>query len=183
MCSAVVMRYVLLLFVLLPAARAADSCYPTRLAGPYAFLLSGETTISGTAQSTVSLGRITFDDGGRVSGTSSIKFAGYLLGNPVKGTYEAKSDCTVTWQLQDDSGAYQHFAGRYTPDGSRVQFRQTDPGGVRGGVMTEDGRLLRSVGPQEAIQLLGIRQHHPDESRRNRAQRRRQRSDRHHPRR
>jgi hypothetical protein len=38
----------------------------------------------------------------------------------------------LTWQLQDDSGAYQHFSGKLSPDLERASFRQTDPGGVRG---------------------------------------------------
>jgi len=59
-------------------------------------------------------------------------FSGLLLGNPVTGTYEAKTDCTITWQLQDDSGAFQHFSGKLTPDLTRLPFRQTDPGGTRG---------------------------------------------------
>ena len=131
------MRYIALLLLLLPASviQAADACYPNRFAGAYAFQLAGLTNISGTPQPTTSLGRITFGDGGKVSGTSSIKLAGFLLGNPVTGSYEAKPDCTVSWQLQDDSGAYQHFSGRYTLDGIRVQFRQTDHGGVPDGIM------------------------------------------------
>ena len=131
------MRYILLLLLLLPASvtHAADACYPTRFPGSYAFQLAGLTSISGKPQATTSLGRITFDDSGKVTGTSSVKLAGFLLGNPVTGSYEAKPDCTVTWQLQDDSGAYQHFSGRYTLDAIRVQFRQTDTGGIPNGIM------------------------------------------------
>ena len=70
-----------------------------------------------------------------VSGTASATFSGVLLGNPVTGTYEAKSDCSVTWKLQDDSGAFQNFSGTLSPDGTRVQFRQTDPGGAQRGIM------------------------------------------------
>lgn len=130
------MRYFNLLLLLLwaSATQAADSCYPARLAGSYAFQIAGQTSISGVSQPAAGLGRITFD-GGKVSGTSSVKIGGFLIGNPVTGTYEAKPDCTVTWQLQDDSGGFQHFSGKYTPDGVRVQFRQTDQGAVPGGIM------------------------------------------------
>jgi len=114
------------------AAQAADVCNPAHLIGPYAFQLSGTTTISGTPQPTVSMGRIVFDGSGKLSGTSSAMFSGLLLGNPVTGTYEAKTDCSITWQLQDDSGAFQHFSGKLTPDLTRLPFRQTDPGGTRG---------------------------------------------------
>lgn len=116
-------------------ARGADVCNPTDLQGSYAFQLTGETTISGQAQPSVTLGSLVFDSEGGVSGTSSVKFAGLLLGNPVTGSYEAKTDCSVTWQLQDDSGAYQHFSGFASPGGGSVQFRQTDAGGPDGGVL------------------------------------------------
>jgi len=127
----------LFLLILLSAARAkgGDVCNPTSLAGHYAFQLSGATAISGTPKTTASLGRLTFDGSGSVSGTASATFSGVLLGNPVTGTYEAKADCSVTWKLQDDSGAFQNFSGRLSVDGTRVDFRQTDPGGVQRGIM------------------------------------------------
>ena len=65
----------------------------------------------------------------------SATFAGLLLGNPVTGSYEAKSDCSVIWKLQDDSGAFQNFSGTFSADGTRVQFKQTDPGGAQHGIM------------------------------------------------
>ena len=127
----------LFLLILLSAARAkgGDVCNPTSLAGHYAFQLSGSTAISGTPKPTASLGRLTFDGSGSVSGTASATFSGVLLGNPVTGTYEAKADCSVTWKLQDDSGAFQNFSGRLSADGTRVDFRQTDPGGAQRGIM------------------------------------------------
>ncbi len=127
----------LFLVVLLtgPVAKAGNVCNPTKLVGPYAFQLSGTTTISGTPKPTASLGRIIFDGSGSLSGTASATFSGFLLGNPVTGTYEAKSDCSVTWKLQDDSGAFENFSGTFSTDGTRVQFRQTDPGGAQSGIM------------------------------------------------
>jgi hypothetical protein len=125
------------LLILLPAsvALAADVCNPADLVGPYAFQLTGSTDISGTPRPTASLGRIVFDGRDSLSGTASATFRGLLLGNPVTGSYEAKWDCSVTWQLQDDSGAFQHFSGTLSPDGTRVQFKQTDPGGAQRGIM------------------------------------------------
>ena len=138
MCSPFYMRpNALFLLLLLPGAeaQAADVCNPTKLAGHYAFQLSGSTTISGAPKPTASLGLITFDGSGSLSGTASATFSGVLLGNPVTGTYEAKSDCSITWKLQDDSGGFQNFSGTLSPDGTRVQFRQTDPGGAQRGIM------------------------------------------------
>jgi len=125
----------LLVLLLCAAAQGGDVCNPSDLLGPYAFQLSGSTTISGKPQPTASLGRITFDGSGSLSGTASVTFSGLLLGNPVTGTYEAKSDCSVTWKLQDDSGAFQNFSGTLSADGTRAQFRQSDPGGAQNGIM------------------------------------------------
>jgi len=133
MCSPEEMGKVWLYFLVCgAAAQAADVCNPAALTGPYAFQLSGMTNISGTPQPTVSLGRIVFDGSGKLSGTSSVTFSGLLLGNPVTGSYEAKPDCSLSWKLQDDSGAFQNFSGKLSEDARRAQFSQTDKGGTRG---------------------------------------------------
>jgi hypothetical protein len=125
------------LLVLLPdfASLGADACNPADLVGQYAFQLTGSTNISGTPQPTVSLGRIAFDGHGNLNGTASATFSGLLLGNPVTGSYEAKTDCSVTWKLQDDSGGFQNFSGTLSADATSMQFKQTDPGGGPSGVM------------------------------------------------
>ncbi len=134
MCTSFCMwRNSLFLLLLLPgmAAHAADVCDPAKLAGPYAFQLSGPTTISGTPKPTASLGRIVFDGSSGVSGTASATFSGLLLGNPVTGTYEAKSDCSVTWKLQDDSGAFQNFSGTLSTDAGRPILAALSTGSCR----------------------------------------------------
>src|SRR5579864_6809571 len=140
-CSSFCMRpdslFFFLLLLVCATAQAGDVCNPTNLAGPYAFQLWGSTAISGTSKPAASLGRITFDGSGGVSGTASAAFSGVLLGNPVTGTYEAKPDCSVTWKLQDDSGGFQNFSGTFSADGTRVQFLQTDRGGVQNGIMVK----------------------------------------------
>lgn len=127
--------WVLLSFLISAPARAADACRDDELEGPYGFLLSGQTAISGAATPVVSLGRIVLDDDGGVSGQASVHFNGLLLGNPVTGAYEVNSDCTMTMSLQDDSGAFQHFSGKVGPGGNQVDIHQTDPGAGARGVM------------------------------------------------
>lgn len=129
------MRMNCLFLLAIPFAQAANVCNPADLVGPYAFQLTGSTDISGTPEPTVGVGRIDFDGRGSLSGTASATFRGLLLGNPVTGSYEAKSDCSVIWKLQDDSGAFQNFSGSLSSDGTRVQFQQTDPGGAQRGIM------------------------------------------------
>src|SRR5271155_586859 len=98
--------------MLAATACAADVCDPAKLEGAYGFELSGQTNISGESKPVVSVGRLVFDGQGVVSGYSSINFSGFFLGNPVTGKYEAHTDCTITWTLQDDSGAFQNFDGK-----------------------------------------------------------------------
>ena len=125
------------LLFLLPAlpVLADDVCNPTDLYGPYAFQLTGSTSISGTPRPTAVLGRLVFDGHGSLTGTASATFRGLLLGNPVTGDYEAKSDCSVVFKLQDDSGAFQSFTGSLSPDGTNVVFKQTGPGAGPRGIM------------------------------------------------
>jgi hypothetical protein len=97
--------------------------------------LTGLTEISGTLRPTVSLGRLTFDGRGNLSGTASAIFTGLLLGNPVTGSYESKSDCSISWKLQDTSGAFQNFSGTLSADSASAQFKQTDAGGAQRGIL------------------------------------------------
>ncbi len=111
-------------------------CDPRAFQGRYGFQLSGTTTISSTPQPVASVGRLDLNGSGAITGVSaSIKFAGLLLGNPVTGTYQAQSDCAVSWRLQDTSGNWQHFEGTMSPGGDRVSFHQSDPGSPRNGIM------------------------------------------------
>jgi hypothetical protein len=126
---------ILAVVAVLPAA--AQLCRPQNVQGAYGFQLSGATTISGDSKPVAGMGRLEFDGQGAVSGTSSVNFAGYFLGNPVTGSYDAHADCTIDWSLQDDSGGFQHFAGTLTPDLQRATFRQTDPGGARNGTLAK----------------------------------------------
>jgi hypothetical protein len=114
----------------------AAVCDPNQFQGAFGYQLSGSTTISGTSKPIVTIGRLLFDRG-TISGEASVNFAGYFLGNPVTGSYEARTDCTVSWRLQDDSGAYQNFEGTFHPETKTVAFRQTDPGTPRRGTLAQ----------------------------------------------
>ncbi len=148
-----VARLLPLIFALGLPAWGEDSCTLAALQGPYGFQLSGDTIITGDSKPVTSLGRIVFDGDGGMSGYSSVMFGGFLLGNPVTGTYDTRSDCTVSWALQDDSGAYQHFSGVFTPDGQSVQFRQTDPGGAEHGIMARTKDDCKVADLQQSYQF------------------------------
>lgn len=122
--------FALLVFVL---PGFSQVCGNLDLSGAYGFQLSGSSTIAGNPKPMAVVGRLEFGAEGRVSGTSSVNFGGLFLGNPVTGSYTAAANCSIQFNLQDDSGAWQHFTGALAPGGARAQFHQTDPGtGGRG---------------------------------------------------
>jgi hypothetical protein len=115
------------------ASLPAQMCTGRTISGQYGMQLSGTATISGTQAPAAVLATLTLSDNGTLSGYASVNFNGLLLGNPVTGTYELRPDCTVLLALQDDSGAFQHFRGKATPEADRIEIRQTDAGtGARG---------------------------------------------------
>jgi hypothetical protein len=125
----------LALVAVLTAPLYAQVCAPTDLSGPYGSQFSGHATISGAPAPLAAIGRLVFDGSGKIAGTSSVNFNGLFLGNPVTCTYELTQDCTVTWSLRDDSGAWQHFQGTLQPGGNWASFHQTDPGAEGRGVL------------------------------------------------
>ena len=144
-----VRRYFFLLFAwsfALPVAHAAV-CDPKAFHGAYGLSLTGATTIGGPTRPVAVVGRLVADDSGNLSGISSASFTGLIFGNSVTGKYEAHTDCSVTWTLQDDSGNFQHFAGTMSAGGGHVAFRQTDPGGAGNGILlrTMDGCSVSSL--------------------------------------
>ena len=152
------MWLILLIAVSSSITQAANVCGEYEVLGPYGTQTSGVTRIAGgVPKPAVSLARLVFTEDKTVTGYSSVNFDGLLLGNPVTGTYEIKSDCTMSWSLQDDSGAYQHFGGTVTPGGNRVEFQQTDPDTGQHGIMEKvsDGCTDADFRPRYSFTLSG----------------------------
>lgn len=115
---------------------AADVCGRADIYGAYGFQLTGTTTIGALGpQAEAAVGRLVFDGDGGVSGVASVNLNGYFLGNPVTGSYTFKTNCDLTFELQDDSGAFQHFEGLVRPGGNSAEIHQTDPGAGGRGVL------------------------------------------------
>jgi hypothetical protein len=136
---------------------AAGPCSTAAFAGSYGLRLWGTSTLSGSPTPFADLSRLLFDGEGGITGYSSVNFNGLLLGNPVTGAYEVNRDCTMSWSLQDDSGAFQHFTGTLFPNGSRVDLRQTDFGIDGHGAMlrTSTACTASDVRPSYAFVLSG----------------------------
>jgi len=127
-------------------AVGADICAPTDIHGSYGLQLAGTTTISGTETPIAAVGRLVFDGKDSVSGVSSVNFNGLFLGNPITGSYQIQTDCTITLNLQDTSGAFQHFSGKAAPGGNRVEIHQTDPGTGEPGLMVRSADSCSTAG-------------------------------------
>jgi hypothetical protein len=125
-----------LLFALLSSAAWADACGASDLSGAYGFRHAGMSSISGAPKPFATVGRLVFGEDRHIQGTSSVNFGGIFLGNPVTGNYDSRTDCTFTFELQDDSGAWQHFSGHLRSGGAAGTYTQTDPG-VQGGGLLE----------------------------------------------
>jgi hypothetical protein len=153
----VLVRTVLFTVALSLPAFPVDPCSNAAITGPYGLNLSGVSTISGSPQPFASMSRLVFDGGGNIHGHSSVNFNGLLLGNPVTGTYDVKPDCAVALSLQDDSGAFQHFAGKLAASGSATDLRQTDAGVGGHGTMvhTSDTCTAADLRPSYAFELSG----------------------------
>jgi hypothetical protein len=113
--------FLLLWWILALSVGHAAVCDPKAFHGAYGLSLTGATTIGGPARPVAVVGRLVLDDSGNLSGISSASFTGLILGNQVTGKYEAQTDCSVTWTLQDDSGNLQHFAGTMSADGGPLR--------------------------------------------------------------
>jgi hypothetical protein len=115
------------------ASAFGQFCGVNDLYGAYGFQLSGTNTISGTPKASAAIGRIVFENDRKISGTASVNFNGLFLGNPVTGKYSFNTDCSFEFELQDDSGGWQHFTGTLESGGARGVYHQTDEGtGGRG---------------------------------------------------
>jgi hypothetical protein len=131
----------------------AQVCYQNAFQGAYGYLLTGAATMGGTERPVAALGRLVLDGSGNLHGVSSASFMGLIFGNPVVGKYEAHSDCSVTWTLQDGAGGFQHFAGTMNVDASRITFRQTDAGGAKDGILVRTNEVCLDPSIAGSFQL------------------------------
>ena len=76
------------------------------------------------------IGTVYFDGKGGITNPYTVSFAGAISRVVGKATYSVKSDCTATFTTVDGT---QHFDMRVSPDGSKVQYIETDAGTVISG--------------------------------------------------
>jgi hypothetical protein len=76
------------------------------------------------------IGTVYFDGKGGITNPFTVSFAGTISRVVGKATYSVKSDCSATFTTTDDT---QHFDMRVSPDGSKVDYIETDAGTVISG--------------------------------------------------
>jgi len=76
------------------------------------------------------VGTVYFDGKGGITNPFTISAAGVVSRLVGQATYSVKSDCSATFTTLDGS---QHFDMRVSPDGSKVEYIETDAGTVISG--------------------------------------------------
>jgi hypothetical protein len=76
------------------------------------------------------IGTVYFDGKGGITNPYTVSFDGTVSRVVGKATYTVNGDCTATFTTTDNT---QHFDMRVSPDGSKVDYIETDPGTVISG--------------------------------------------------
>ena len=112
--------------------KAADSEAPcprgdATLRGTY--MSKGGGTLVGVGP-VAFIGTVYFDGKGGVINPFTVSFAGTISRIVGKATYTVKNDCSATLTTADDT---QHYDMRVSPDGTTVDYIETDAGTVISG--------------------------------------------------
>ena len=90
--------------------------------------MGGGSVVGGVAVAFI--GTVYFDGKGGITNPYTVSFGGTISRVVGKATYSVKSDCTATFTTVDGT---QHFDMRVSPDGSKVEYIETDAGTVISG--------------------------------------------------
>ena len=115
--------------------------YELKAADSEALCPRGDATLRGTYMSmgggtvvgvgpVAFIGTVYFDGNGGITNPYTVSFAGTITRVVGKATYTVNSDCTATFTTTDNT---QHFDMRVSPDGSKVDYIETDAGTVISG--------------------------------------------------
>jgi hypothetical protein len=112
-----------------PVVHAQSGCTDANLNGNFGFTLTGFISFgkntSPTLMPAASVGLITFHGDGTFTTTYVNTRSGAALGETDTGTYDVKSDCTVSLA---DQTVGTHYSGVIVGAGNEVLAIQTDPG-------------------------------------------------------
>jgi hypothetical protein len=120
---------------IIPQARAGDleteaQCPRGDATLRGAYMSKGGGTVVGVG-SVAFIGTVYFDGKGGITNPYTVSFAGTISRVVGKATYTVNSDCTATFTTTTDP--IQHFDMRVSPDGSKIDYIETDPNTVISG--------------------------------------------------
>lgn len=95
------------------------------------YLSMGGGTVPGVGP-VAFIGRIKFDGKGNVTNPFTASLGGTILRADVPGTYTLNDDCSGTLLLETPIGP-QHYDLRVMPDGSKIDYIETDSGTIISG--------------------------------------------------
>ena len=79
------------------------------------------------------IGKLTYDGQGHITKVSTVSIVGQIITSPDSPTYTVHSDCIGTHVSGDGT---QHYNFVVSPDGSKLEFIETDAGTVITGTIT-----------------------------------------------
>jgi hypothetical protein len=117
--------------IMAPEAKAEGKCNLLTVKGSYGYLNTGSFGVVPLA----SVGTITFDGAGLVSGNDTNSFGGTVSSNPFTGSYTVNADCTGTVAVSFFGGAFTINNNMVIVDnGKEIFVIETNPGSVATGV-------------------------------------------------
>ena len=124
----------------IPQARAqalqADDAAPLCARGDAtlhgAYMAIGGGTVVGLGPVSF-IGKLIYDGKGHITKVSTVSFVGQIIIAPDSPTYTVHSDCTGTHVSEDGT---QHYNFVVSPDGSKLEFIETDAGTAITGTIT-----------------------------------------------
>lgn len=116
---------------------SGTACSQTTIRGNYGYDISGTFFLSPTVPlQLASVGRMTFDGAGNMTGTDTNSFGGLITVNPITGTYQLARDCTGTLTVVFPQGTIT-TALSVVDNGKEIFTIETLPGTVIRGVMRQ----------------------------------------------
>jgi hypothetical protein len=119
---------------------ASASCSNATLVGNYGFTITG---VDATSQLAASVGQLTADGKGNLTGIFTNSTAGVISSNvPLTGTYSVKSGCTGTATITPSGGSATNFSLVVVSSGGQFELAETKAGSSQYGYALAQGKAI-----------------------------------------
>lgn len=117
---------------------ASASCTNATLVGNYGFTVTG---VDSSGELAASVGQLTADGKGNLTGTFTNSTAGVISSNvPLTGTYSVKTNCTGTATITPSGGAATSFSLVVVSTGGQFELTETQAGSSQYGYALAQGK-------------------------------------------